>query len=252
MTQQLQALRAAGDVEGLRRRAMQEMVPAAEAYYGEVETLVKQQEVRRDQVVAEAAAQRQRVQWMGLGVALLVVAFGLWLFWLLVRSITQPLTRAVGLADAIAAGDLTQDVHDERGDELGQLLRALSAMGAKLRQVVGEVRAGVASVSSAAHEIASGNHDLSARTEQTAANLEETAASMEELTATVTQSADTARQANKLSANAAQATAHGGEVVGQVVASKPASMKSAPSKPTQLAPPAGKAAAGSEDDWESF
>ncbi len=78
------------------------------------------------------------------------------------------------------------------------LLRSLNAMGAKLREVVGEVRSGVESVSSAAHQIATGNHDLSARTEQTAANLQETAASMEELTATVTQSADTARQANQL------------------------------------------------------
>ena len=101
----------------------------------------------------------------------------------------------MGLAEAIQDGDLTQDVHDDRGDELGHLLRTLSAMGAKLRTVVGEVRMGVESVSAAAGQIATGNHDLSARTEQTAANLEETAASMEELTATVTQSADTARQA---------------------------------------------------------
>ena len=137
----------------------------------------------------------------------------------LVRSLTEPLQRAVGLAEAIQDGDLTQDVHDDRGDELGHLLRTLSAMGAKLRTVVGEVRMGVESVSAAAGQIATGNHDLSARTEQTAANLEETAASMEELTATVTQSADTARQANQLAAQAAQAAQHGGEVVGQVVAS---------------------------------
>ncbi|MCZ2107925.1 MAG: HAMP domain-containing protein, partial [Burkholderiales bacterium] len=61
------------------------------------------------------------------------------------RSITQPLERAVDLADAIAAGDLTVNIQDDRRDELGHLLRSLNAMGAKLREVVGEVRSGVES-----------------------------------------------------------------------------------------------------------
>ena len=47
----------------------------------------------------------------------------------LVNSLTEPLQRAVGLAEAIQDGDLTQDVHDDRGDELGHLLRALGGHG---------------------------------------------------------------------------------------------------------------------------
>ena len=219
ITAQLQAARANGDLQGAQRMVGERMEPAMARYLGAQDAFVQLQEQQRDRAKALGDQSLAKAQWLGLAIALAVMAAALLLSWLLVRSITRPLQRAVGLADAIADGDLTQDVHDERRDELGQLLRALSAMGAKLRSVVGEVRAGVASVSSAAHEIATGNHDLSARTEQTAANLEETAASMEELTATVTQSADTARQANQLAANAAQAAAQGGEVVGQVVTS---------------------------------
>ena len=138
---------------------------------------------------------------------------------LVVRQITTPLEKAVALADTIAAGDLTVDVHDDRRDELGRLLRSLDTMTQRLRAVVSEVRNGVDSVSSAASEIATGNQDLSGRTEQTAANLEETAASIEELTATVSQSADTARQANQLASSAVQAAERGGHVVEQVVSS---------------------------------
>ena len=211
--------RAEGDFARTLTLVDSKLLPAVERYVGEQDAFVQLQERQRDAAKQEAQALRQRAMWMGAGIAAVVVVLGLVLANLLVRSITHPLERAVGLANAIAGGDLTQDVHDDRRDELGHLLRSLSAMGARLRGVVGEVRSGVESVSAASSQIATGNHDLSARTEQTAANLEETAASMEELTATVTQSADTARQANQLAANAAQAAERGGEVVGQVVTS---------------------------------
>ncbi|MGE4330400.1 methyl-accepting chemotaxis protein [Diaphorobacter sp.] len=216
---QASKLRADGDLASAQALVDSQFVPAVARYAGEQDAFVQLQERQRDAANAYSEAQRKRAEWASLGIAALMMIAGLALANLLVRAITQPLSRAVGLADAIATGDLTQDVHDGRRDELGDLLRSLSAMGARLRSVVGEVRAGVESVSAASSQIATGNQDLSARTEQTAANLEETAASMEELTATVTQSADTARQANQLAANAAQAAERGGEVAVQVVAS---------------------------------
>ena len=211
--------RADGDYASVVDIVDSKLLPAVARYVGEQDGYVQLQERQRDAAKQDALQHRHRALWLGAAIALAVVLVGVVLAGLFVRSITRPLGRAVGMADAIAAGDLTQDVHDERGDELGHLLRSLSAMGARLRGVVSEVRSGVESVSSASSEIATGNQDLSARTEQTAANLEETAASMEELTATVTQSADTARQANQLAANAAQAAERGGDVVGQVVSS---------------------------------
>ena len=216
---EVQKARAQGDPVVVERMVKERLVPSVALYAAAQQSFVDFQLSRRDEAKAQGEAQRSNAQWLAVGAVLLVLVSGLLLAWRLVRSITQPLDRAVLLADQIAAGDLTADVHDDRGDELGHLLRSLSAMAARLRSVVGEVRAGVESVNSAAGEIASGNHDLSARTEQTAANLEETAASMEELTATVTQSADTARHANQLVANAAQAAQRGGDVVGQVVSS---------------------------------
>ncbi|WP_404302020.1 methyl-accepting chemotaxis protein [Alicycliphilus denitrificans] len=212
-------LRANLDFTGAMGVLNSKMLPAVARYVAEQDAFLQLQERQRDAARLKAEQQRQTAIWVGGAIALTMVLVGVALAAMLVRSITQPLDRAVGLADAIAAGDLTQDVHDERRDELGRLLRSLSAMGARLRGVVGEVRSGVESVSAASSQIATGNHDLSSRTEQTAANLEETAASMEELTATVTQSADTARQANQLAANAARAAEQGGQVMDQVVAS---------------------------------
>ncbi|MBN9338640.1 MAG: HAMP domain-containing protein [Comamonadaceae bacterium] len=219
LTAEGQKLRADGDLAGAQRLVQERLNPAIATYIAAQDAFVEIQQQARDQAKAQGAQARAVAQWTGMGVSMLVLAVGLVLAWLTVRSVTVPLERAVGLADQIAAGDLTADIHDDRKDELGHLLRSLSAMAARLRAVVGEVRTGVESVSSASSQIATGNHDLSARTEQTAANLEETAASMEELTATVTQSAETARQANLLAGQAAQAAQRGGEVVGQVVSS---------------------------------
>ncbi|WP_284424776.1 methyl-accepting chemotaxis protein [Acidovorax sp. SUPP1855] len=214
-----QAQEGRGDIDATRKLVDDTLLPAVAKYIQTQETFVEQQEGQREAAKAEGRRQREKAHWIGAAIAALVMLLGVFLAYLTVHSITQPLDRAVGLADAIAEGDLTVDVQDARKDELGHLLRSLSAMAARLRGVVAEVRSGVESVSSASTEIATGNQDLSARTEQTAANLEETAASMEELTATVTQSADTARQANQLASTAAQVAGRGGEVVGQVVTS---------------------------------
>lgn len=216
---QAQEARKSGDLGAARKIVEEKMRPAVTQYVASQDAFVQRQEHLRDEAKREGAERRSTAHWIGAGLAAALLLLAMGLAAALVRSVTQPLQRAVGLVDAIAGGDLTADAHDERKDELGHLLRSLSAMAARLRGVVGEVRSGVESVSSASSQIATGNQDLSARTEQTAANLQETAASMEELTATVTQSADTARQANQLAANAAQAATRGGEVVGQVVAS---------------------------------
>ena len=132
-------------------------------------------------------------------------------------SITRPLGEAVKVAQAVAAGDLTQKIEVSSGVETGQLLAALKAMNESLVKIVSEVRSGTDSIATASKQIASGNADLSQRTEEQASSLEETASSMEELTSTVKQNAENAKQANQLALGASAVAVKGGEVVGQVV-----------------------------------
>jgi methyl-accepting chemotaxis protein len=144
-------------------------------------------------------------------------ALAAWVAWWVTRSITQPLNRAVGVAEAVAGGDLTQRIEVTSRDETGQLLRALANMNDSLARTVGKVRFGSDTITTASNEIATGNLDLSSRTEQQASSLEETASSMEELTSTVQQNAENARQASQLVVAASDFATRGGEVVGQVV-----------------------------------
>jgi methyl-accepting chemotaxis protein len=133
------------------------------------------------------------------------------------RSITQPLRKAIQIANTVASGDLGSQIEITSKDEAGQLMQALKDMNDSLVTIVGEVRCGTDTIATASGQITSGNLDLSSRTEQQASSLEETAASMDQLMSTVKQNADHARQANQLALSASDVAGKGGAVVAQVV-----------------------------------
>ncbi|CAM2155367.1 methyl-accepting chemotaxis protein [Pararobbsia alpina] len=145
-----------------------------------------------------------------LGVAALLAFF-------ITRSITVPINVAVSAAEAVARGDLTQDISEGHADETGRLLRALRDMNESLLQVVARVRSGADNLATATSQIAAGNQDLSSRTEEQASSLQETASSMEQLTTTVRQNADNASQGSALAGVAADVAVRGSAVVGKVV-----------------------------------
>ena len=136
---------------------------------------------------------------------------------LLLRAIFRPLDQALRHFDAIADGNLANEIVIERHDEMGALLSGLKQMQDRLSTTVRGVRDGSGAIATASNEIASGNLDLSSRTEQQASSLEETASSLEELTSTVKQNSDNARQANQLAISASQVATQAGGVVSQVV-----------------------------------
>ncbi len=168
------------------------------------------------EIDARYTDQRGELTWV-LGAIAALLLVGVALAVVIGRSITGPADLARSVATRVAAGDLSQPVPAGGGDEMGQLLNAMSTMQVALTRVVGSVRSNAEGVAAASSQIAQGNHDLSARTEQQAAALEETAASMEQLSATVKLNADNAQQANQLAKSASTVAAQGGDVVTQVV-----------------------------------
>lgn len=136
-----------------------------------------------------------------------------------IKTLTQRMTTALGVANRIAHGELGSEIRADEtsANEVDRLLTALREMDTKLTAIVSEVSNGSQSVRSASREIAAGNDDLSGRTQQQASFLEETASSMEEMTATVRQNAENASQANQLARGAREQAERGGEVVSRAV-----------------------------------
>ncbi|QXL83696.1 methyl-accepting chemotaxis protein [Comamonas sp. NLF-1-9] len=167
---------------------------------------------------SRAAGENVRAIQTAVAITLLIgllaaVLLALWI----IRAITRPLNQAVRVAQAVAAGDLSQQIEARGNNETAQLLRALAQMLEGLHQVVARVRGNSENVATASAEISQATLDLSARTEEQASALEQTAASMEQLNATVRQNADNARQANQLAHSASSVAREGGDVVGNVV-----------------------------------
>jgi methyl-accepting chemotaxis protein len=207
----------ANDLDGAKVYLTKEMRPVLAAYKTAIAEQVGAQKELAEQDAAAAAATytHTRNLMLALGVAILGGAAAL--AWWITASIVRPMRRALALADAVAAGDLTTRVEVTSKCEVGQLLASLKSMNDNLVKTVAAVRAGTEAIGSASSEVAAGNQDLSSRTEQQASSLEETASSMEELTATVKQNADNARQANTLAEAASGVAARGGQVIHDVV-----------------------------------
>jgi methyl-accepting chemotaxis protein len=217
IVKKLDDLKTLGDAAGMRKVINEEFKQAIAGYVGALDGFVKAQEHARDLAKDQAQAQAGRAEMMSYAEMIGVVLISLWLVFILIRSIIEPLNQTVVVTRKIAQGDLTQSIETRRNDEFGVLLRTVNEMNSRLRDLVGQVRTGSESVATASAEIAQGNQDLSARTESQASALEETAASMEELSSTVKQNADNAEQANQLAQTASTVAVQGGEVVAQVV-----------------------------------
>ncbi len=206
-----------GNAVGARSYLLTEVRPILDAYTTAVDALIAFQAELLDQSVKDTQAQVLAIQnavWISIVLALVVA--GILATWI-IRAITVPLQRAVGVARAVAGGDLGVQIQAQGRNETAQLLHALQQMLQGLRSVVSQVRSGSEGVASASSQIAQANNDLSARTEQQASALQQTAASMEQLNSTVRQNADNARQANQLAMSATTVAERGGAVVGQVV-----------------------------------
>ncbi|WP_394778818.1 methyl-accepting chemotaxis protein, partial [Undibacterium sp.] len=205
-----------GNKEEASAFMLKDLAPVQSEYFAQVDKMVAYQAdmMRKDSEHAMTQARNADILMLSLSAIAVLLAVAIGVF--ITRSITRPINNAVDVAESVAGGDLTRQIHVTSTDETGRLLGALKSMNDNLQRIVSQVRAGTDTIATASSQIAVGNLDLSSRTEEQASSLEETASAMEELTSTVRQNADNARQANQLAASASEVAITGGDVVGQV------------------------------------
>ncbi|WP_441287722.1 methyl-accepting chemotaxis protein [Sorangium sp. KYC3313] len=141
---------------------------------------------------------------MGL-IAFAALAVGVLVSVLVSRSITGPLSSAVGLARRIADGDLRHRGVAAGRDELGQLEEAMGEMADKLSTVLLEIRTGAESLAAASTQISATSQNLSQGTSEQAAAVEETSASLSEVSGSIQKNAESSQQTGELATGAAAA-----------------------------------------------
>ncbi len=209
--------KADGDFDKGKRIFESDMEGKRVAYLAALQRLADEQKARLGAMAADIQRGYESGRNMLLMLGAAAVALGVGFAWYITRTITQPISDAVRVAQSVSSGDLTSDIVVQTRDEAGQLMDALKSMNSNLVDIVGQVRSGADSMADATNEIAAGNLDLSNRTERQASSLQETASSMEQLTAIVRANADNARQATVLADAASQTASRGGAVVGDMV-----------------------------------
>jgi methyl-accepting chemotaxis protein len=144
---------------------------------------------------------------------LLAVGGGAWIALNLSRSVS----RAATLAQGVANGDLTQKIEPASDDELGDLVRTLDDMAAKLRSTVGDALNASYSVASGSEQLSASANQLSHGATEQASATEEASSAMEEMAANVKQNAENAGQTEKIARASADAAASGGAAVARAV-----------------------------------
>ncbi|WP_058598476.1 HAMP domain-containing methyl-accepting chemotaxis protein [Aureimonas ureilytica] len=128
-------------------------------------------------------------------------------------SISRGLGRAVGLADAIGQGDVSQRVSASSSDEIGDLLRAMNAMSVKLGEVASTVTLSSGQVASGSSQSAATAEQLSSGSSEQAAASEQASAAIEQMAANVRQNADNAGQTEKIAVQASTSARKTGSAV---------------------------------------
>ena len=145
------------------------------------------------------------------------VVLGLCAALLITRLIVVPLRQTVTFAQRIAAGDLSQNIPQDRRDEVGQLLAAMQDMTLSLRTLVGRIGGGVGQIAAAAEQLSAVTAQTSAGVQAQKLETEQTATAMHQMAATVQEVAQNAEQASLAARDADLEAQQGNRVVQQAV-----------------------------------
>jgi methyl-accepting chemotaxis protein len=200
------------------------------------ELLAIEKEIEKEQVEQSEFQRTAIVVCIVLSV-LAALALGYWI----ARGIAGPATKALGMAESIKAGDLSQRLRIDTRDEIGKMSTALDAMadelenkaqmaesiaegdlsvdvplasdrdrlGKALKTMVGNLNRILAQIRDAAVQVASGANQISDASQALSQGATEQAASLQQITSSMTQmgaqintSAENAGQANQLAGTA--------------------------------------------------
>ncbi len=117
-----------------------------------------------------------------LGLLLLALLVSIFLAYIIVKSISEPLVSAVAVAEAVSKGDLTAAITPSgRKDEIGALEVAWYTMIENLKKLTSRIQEGINALNKSAKGIMESVVEASSGTEETAVAVAETTTTVEEL-----------------------------------------------------------------------
>ena len=145
---------------------------------------------------SEILAQVNRLKTLGV---LLVIVFSVVagiLISILIKSILAPLKEFQHRFSLLGEGDMTQRVHHDTGDEMGELAKGFNEFASTIQELLRNTQETSNGVQTASDEVAAASNDLASRTSEEAASLTETSATIEEFTSTTKTNSENASEVN--------------------------------------------------------
>ncbi len=135
------------------------------------------------------------------------------------EDLRNRVTELTTIVEAIANGDLTQNLEQNGSDDLSRLVASVRLMSKDLRELIGQVIESANQQNEGAHAIAESSQNLSETAQTQAASVEEMSASVEDLLASIHVISENASVARQQADSTAGLAKSGGDSVNEAVAS---------------------------------
>ena len=142
-------------------------------------------------------------------VLLVLIGFSAWI----VRMVVSPVKETMRVVERMAEGDMTATTTYESRDEIGMLLKDVTRMSDRLKQVIGQILQDADALANASDQISATSHSLSQSTSEQAASVEETSASVEQMASSIAQNKDNAKATESIAVKVSQEATRGGIAV---------------------------------------
>ncbi|HJV65522.1 MAG TPA: methyl-accepting chemotaxis protein [Geomonas sp.] len=191
--------------------------PALDRYLAIIKQCCSQQDGRNRMLYDQAAQGYHHARTFMLSIGGVAIAISILIAFLLARSITAPLQKAVSVANRLSKGDLTVKVESGSTDETGLLLAAMGNMVHKLRQIVDDVKSVSSNVAAGSQQLSCTAEHVSRGAAGQAAAAGEVSCSVEQMLANIRQNADNAMETEQIAVQASDDAQEGGKAVAETV-----------------------------------
>jgi methyl-accepting chemotaxis protein len=153
-----------------------------------------------------------QTMWMQIFIAFGLMLVSIFVGYLVVVPMVQPLQTLAQASETIAGGDLSNRININRNDEVGRLANSFNIMIDKLTEIISEIRENANDIAGASHQVSSSSQQLSEGANEQASATEEASSSMEQINASIEQGTQGSNQTAAIANKASEDVKKGNEV----------------------------------------
>jgi methyl-accepting chemotaxis protein len=220
----------AGDRERARKVLDGDMTKLFNEHKAVVDELAAYAVKKVPEVRAQADTLMHQRIWLAGVIGVVMLAATVAISALEARAITRPLARTVRVLEVVAAGDLTERLGIDSGDEIGRMGRSLDEALERMEETVRSIGESAVALTASSvqleglsHQMATGAEEtasqagvVSVASEQVNASVQQVAAAVEEMGSTIKEIARNANEAAQVAASAAKVAGDANESIAQL------------------------------------